>query len=132
MNSYNHYSYGAIGDWMYRVMVGLDTYENEPGYKHILIRPHVGGGFSYASASLHTYYGLLSNSWKIENNQLQMEVEIPVNTIASIFIPAKTISAITENGTSLDAIKDIKVIGLENGFVHLEIGSGNYQFTARQ
>ncbi len=57
MNSFNHYSYGAIGDWMYRVMVGLDTYEDGPGYKHIRIMPHPGGGFTKAQASLETNYG---------------------------------------------------------------------------
>ncbi len=66
MNSFNHYAYGAIGDWMYRKMVGLDTYEDGAGYKHIKIKPHIGGGFTSASASLDTYYGKVSNSWKIE------------------------------------------------------------------
>ena len=44
MNSFNHYAYGAIGDWMYRIMVGIDTYEDGVGYKHSRIKPHVGGG----------------------------------------------------------------------------------------
>ena len=48
MNSFNHYAYGAIGDWMYRVVAGLDTYEDAPGYKHIKIKPHIGGGLTNA------------------------------------------------------------------------------------
>ena len=57
MNSFNHYSYGAIGDWMYRVAAGLDTYEDGPGYKHIKVMPHLGGGFTSVAADLQTYYG---------------------------------------------------------------------------
>ncbi len=97
MNSFNHYSYGAIGDWMYRVMVGIDTYEDGVGYKHIKIQPHIGGGFTNAAASLKTYYGTVSNSWKIEDNKIIMDVEIPANTIATVYIPAADKNAVTEN-----------------------------------
>src|SRR5665213_817354 len=86
MNSFNHYAYGAIGDWMYRKMVGIDTYEDGVGYKHIRINPHIGGDFTYASASLDTYYGKVSNSWKIENGNLSRDVEIPANTKATVFV----------------------------------------------
>ena len=66
MNSYNHYAYGAIGDWMYRTVAGLDTYEDGVGYKHIRIKPVIGGDFTSVSASLKTYYGLASVSWKMD------------------------------------------------------------------
>ena len=128
MNSYNLYSYGAIGDWMYRVMVGLDTYEDGPGYKHIKVQPHIGGGFTNASASLQTYYGKLSNSWKIENNKIIMDVEIPANTTATIYLPAANANAVTESGKALQAISEIKITGNEDGYMVLEIGSGNYHF----
>ena len=69
MNSFNHYSYGAIGDWMYRVMTGLDTYADQPGYKHIRIMPHPGGGFTNATASLETYYGKASSGWEVKDGK---------------------------------------------------------------
>lgn len=128
MNSFNHYSYGAIGDWMYRKMVGIDTYEDGVGYKHIKIQPHIGGGFTFASASLETYYGKVSNSWKINAGQLIMEVEIPANTIATVFIPADSGEEIEESGKKLSQIKEIKVIGSEDGYRTLELGSGVYHF----
>ena len=65
MNSFNHYAYGAIGDWMYRTIAGLDTYEDGVGYKHSRIKPHTGGEFTQVSAELETYYGKLSSTWKI-------------------------------------------------------------------
>ncbi len=128
MNSFNHYAYGAIGDWMYRVMVGLDTYEDGAGYKHIRIQPHIGGGLTHASAALKTYYGTLSSGWKMEKDKIIMDVEIPANTNATIYMPASAANAVTESGNALQS--DIKVVGTENGYVVLKVGSGVYHFAA--
>ncbi|HSC55099.1 MAG TPA: glycoside hydrolase family 78 protein [Phnomibacter sp.] len=128
MNSFNHYAYGAIGDWMYRKMVGLDTYEDGPGYQHIKVQPHIGGGFTHASASLQTNYGKLSSGWKLEGNKLTMHVEIPANTTATVYVPAKTVESVTENGKPVNTHTDIKMQGLENGYVVLQVGSGMYVF----
>ena len=132
MNSFNHYAYGAIGDWMYRVMVGIDTYEDGVGYKHIKIQPHVGGGFTNASASLKTYYGTVSNSWKIDADKFMMDVEIPSNTKADVFIPANNVSLITENNRAVSQVDDIKFSGMENGYAIMEIGSGQYHFIVKR
>jgi len=132
MNSFNHYSYGAIGDWMYRVMVGIDTYEDGVGYKHIKIQPHIGGGFTNAAASLQTYYGTLSSGWKIEGGKIILDVEIPANTTATVYIPSTDAGSVTENGLLLTAAKDITPAGTENDFVVVKIGSGKYHFEAKQ
>jgi alpha-L-rhamnosidase len=126
MNSFNHYAYGAIGDWMYRVVAGLDTYEDGPGYKHIKIQPHIGGGLTNASASLQTYYGKASSGWKIEGNKIILDVEIPANTKATVLVPVDNADRIKENGMPLS--KDIEVTGTENGYTGLKIGSGKYHF----
>jgi alpha-L-rhamnosidase len=132
MNSFNHYSYGAIGDWMYRQMVGLDTYEDGVGYQHIRVKPHIGGGFSFASASLQTYYGKLSGGWKLEGDKINMDIEIPANTTATVFVPAANAEAITESGQPLSAVTDIKITGKEDEYVILNLGSGTYHLSARQ
>jgi alpha-L-rhamnosidase len=126
MNSYNHYAYGAIGDWMYRVMAGLDTYEDGPGYKHIKIKPHIGGGFTHATASLQTYYGKLGSGWKLEGDKLVMDVEIPVNTMATVYVPVKSGESVTER---FGAIADAKI---EEGYKVFILGSGAYQFTVNK
>lgn len=88
MNSFNHYAYGAIGEWMYRNVAGINTDEAAPGYKKIIIRPRAGGGLTHASATLQTYYGKLSSEWKLQTDgSLVLDVEIPANTTAKIFIP---------------------------------------------
>jgi alpha-L-rhamnosidase len=111
---------------MYRKMVGLDTYEDGVGYKHIKVQPHIGGGFTNATASLKTYYGTVSSGWKIQGNTTMLDVEIPANTTATVFIPAPNAAAITEGGNALPA--SIKVDGSENGYVMVNIGSGSYHF----
>jgi alpha-L-rhamnosidase len=117
---------------MYRKMVGLDTYEDGPGYKHIKIQPHIGGGFTNATASLQTYYGKLSNSWKVENDRILMDVEIPANTTATVYIPAANADAVTESGKPLSSLSDIKIAGSKDGYVALQLGSGIYHFETRK
>jgi Bacterial alpha-L-rhamnosidase. len=121
MNSFNHYAYGAIGDWMYRVVAGIDTYEDAPGYKHIKIQPHIGGGLTEVSASLETYYGKVASHWKVDGGKLLLEVTIPANTKATVFIP--TTGEITENNKPVTATRG-------NGYAQLELGSGHYVFSA--
>jgi alpha-L-rhamnosidase len=128
MNSFNHYAYGAIGDFMYRVVTGIDTYEDEPGYKHISIHPHIGGGLTYANADLQTYYGKISSHWKTENDKTYFDVEIPANTSADVVLPAADVSNVTESGNVLSSVKDIKIVGKQNGNVTIHIGSGSYHF----
>jgi alpha-L-rhamnosidase len=128
MNSFNHYAYGAIGDWMYRTITGLDTYEDGVGYKHSRIKPIIGEGFTNASASLDTYYGKLSCTWKIEEDKLAMDIDVPANTTATVYIPASGPEKITEGGKVLTLVKEIEVLGTENGTVMLKVGSGKYKF----
>ncbi len=128
MNSFNHYAYGAIGDWMYRVVAGIDT--DGVGYKKIKIKPHTGGNLTNAAADLQTYYGKVSSHWKLENGKLQMDVEIPANTTATIYIPADSADGVMESGKSLSLIKEIAVKGMDNGYVVLKVGSGVYHFSA--
>jgi alpha-L-rhamnosidase len=129
MNSFNHYSYGAIGDWMYRVMVGMDTYTDGPGYKHIKIMPHPGGGFTHATASLQTYYGNLSSGWEIKDGKTYYTIEVPANTSADIFLPAAQAGDITLDDKALALDKDITVGTPEDGYIKLQAGSGVYHFT---
>jgi alpha-L-rhamnosidase len=128
MNSYNHYAYGAIGDWMYRVMAGIDTYEDGVGYKHIMIKPHIGGGLTDVSATLDTYYGEVSDAWKVKNDKLLMDVEIPPNTRATVYVPAENKDSVTENGVVVSNIKDLKVNSFKDGYIILDLGSGSYHF----
>jgi len=128
MNSFNHYAYGAIGDWMYRTITGINLDEDAPGYKKIIIRPYLTDSLSFASASLETYYGKVSSEWKKENGNLVLNVEVPANTTATVFIPAKDTDYISENGKKLSEVKEIEVISKTDNYVPVKLGSGRYAF----
>jgi alpha-L-rhamnosidase len=128
MNSFNHYAYGAIGDWMYRVSAGIDTYASDPGYKKIKIMPHPGGKLDYVDADLETYYGPVSSHWKQQDGRFILDATIPVNTTADIYIPASAAGAVKESGVALADHPEIKVLRQEGDYVVVETGSGNYHF----
>jgi alpha-L-rhamnosidase len=129
MNSYNHYAYGAIGDWMYRTIAGLDTQEDGPGYKHIRIKPHIGGNLTEVKAKLDTYYGAAGSAWQLdEKGNLTLHVEIPCNTKAIIHIPSVQGGQITESGEPVSENDTLRIIGSEDGYEIIETGSGKYVF----
>lgn len=130
MNSFNHYAYGAIGDWMYRQMAGLDTYEDGVGYKHIRVKPLPGGGFAHAEATLKTYYGETKAGWKLDGSSLQLDVTVPPNSRATIYIPTTAADGITESGLALAQAEGLNVTGQDGGYVVVEAGSGSYSFRA--
>jgi alpha-L-rhamnosidase len=130
MNSYNHYAYGAIGDWMYRVIAGIDTKTEGAGYKQIVIKPTLGGKMQNASADYETNYGKVSSHWKADGVNVTLDVEIPPNTTATVYIPAGNGSAVTESGKPLSSEPDIKVTEPVAGYVVVNVGSGSYHFSA--
>lgn len=132
MNSFNHYAYGAIGDWMYRVVAGLDTYEDGAGYHHSRISPHPGGNLFYASADLQTGYGLLSCHWRLKNDSLLADVVVPANTTSTFYIPAPEGGLILEGGQPLPSVESIRVEGVERGHLIVTLGSGEYHFKVSQ
>jgi len=87
MNSFNHYAYGAIGEWMYERVAGLAPDPAHPGYKHFFVRPLIGGPLTSASASLETPYGKARSSWTLQGETIEMSVEVPPNSTATIEFP---------------------------------------------
>jgi alpha-L-rhamnosidase len=87
MNSFNHYAYGAIGMWMYSVVAGISLDESHPGYKHIFIEPHPGGGLTRAKVAIDSVYGKVACEWQIAGGKLTLKVEIPPNTTATVKLP---------------------------------------------
>ena len=85
IGSHNHYSKGAVGEWFYRVVAGIEI--GEPGYKQIIIKPRPSGGLTWAKATVESMYGLISSSWQLEERLFQLEVVIPPNTTAVIYLP---------------------------------------------
>lgn len=86
MNSFNHYSYGSIGDWLYRYAVGIR--ETSPGYRTFVVDPHAGGGFKFMEASTVTPYGKIRVRWEAEGDVVKsLEVTVPAGTRADVHCP---------------------------------------------
>ena len=86
MNSFNHYAYGAIGEWLYRVVAGFEIDEENPGYKHAVLYPRIGGNLSFVKASYKTVYGNLSVNWEAEEDSITLKVCVPHNTTATLYL----------------------------------------------
>jgi len=130
MNSFNHYAYGAVGAWMYAVIGGIDLDPDQPGYKHIIMRPQPGGGLTFARAELQCMYGKISSAWTWENDKFEWSMMIPANTSAIVFVPAKDRSDITENGRPLQSSEGITFLHMEDSYAVLAVEPGSYTFSA--
>jgi alpha-L-rhamnosidase len=127
MNSFNHYAYGAIGDWMYRVIAGINTDESSPGFHKIIIAPHPGGKLTSTQAELETLYGKVKSAWSIDNGIFTLDVIVPPNTTAQIVLPSVT-DQITESGLDINTEKEITGIQKIGNDAQLNVGSGTYHF----
>jgi alpha-L-rhamnosidase len=131
MNSFNHYAYGAIGDWLYQVVAGIELDPDTPGYKRILIRPQPGGQLTYAGASLDSMYGTIESKWIREGDEFQLIVTIPANTEGVVHLPAQPVGDISEQGQALGQVEGIREVQQEREAVILALGSGHYHFRVK-
>jgi alpha-L-rhamnosidase len=128
MNSYNHYAYGAVGEWLFRVAAGIDTDPQQPGYQHSVIRPRPGGGLTHVRASYETLYGTLLTDWTLTNGRMHLVVKVPANTRASIWLPNAEIASVQENHAPLAAAAGVRDAKQDGADVRLEAGAGEYEF----
>jgi len=128
MNSLNHYAYGAIGKWLYSTVAGIDIDEENPGYKHIIIKPNPGGKLTHAKAKINTMYGLASSSWKIEDDQFLLSIVVPANTMSYIHFPVEDLNSVIIDGGSVTANSKMNIIEDQNGRSVVRTGSGSYTF----
>ena len=129
MNSFNHYAFGAVGDWMYRTIGGLDLDPAAPGYKRARIAPRTGAGLTSASASLETAYGTLSSEWHLDHGQFVLDVTVPANTTAEVTLWDTLVDRVRESGAALHLAAGVHTVVQQSRDVRVEIGSGRYTFT---
>lgn len=131
MNSFNHYAYGAIGDWLYQVVAGIAIDTDAPGYKRVLIQPQPGGGLTCASASFESMYGRVESKWTLAEDAFNLTVTIPANTEGVVYLPAQSVHNITEQGQALNQVEGIYKIQQEETHIILTLGSGQYNFSTK-
>lgn len=129
MNSYNHYAYGSIGDWLYRVAAGIDTDRERPGYKRIAIKPHINQALSFVQATYQSMYGEITSSWETRpDGTTSLSITIPPNTDAVVTLPGARESDVRESGTSLQEAAGVRMIRQTEAGTQVELGSGQYRF----
>jgi alpha-L-rhamnosidase len=126
MNSFNHYAYGAIGEWLFSDIAGIRI--AEPGYSRFQIIPVPGGDLNHAKAILHSPFGKIESSWDIEEDRFTLEVEVPVNTIAEVHLPYADRASVRVNGRPLAGTEEIRHSEQSGSVVLIEVGSGRYIF----
>ena len=129
MNSFNHYAYGAVGAWMYEVMAGINVDAEEPGYKHVIIKPEPGGAFSFVAASHQSPYGRVAVAWNLQQGFMQLSVEIPPNTRATVELPGARLAAVLESGLPLALAQGVTNTQELGSTVIFDSGSGRYSFS---
>ena len=126
MNSYNHYAFGSVIAWVYRYAAGIDTTPESPGFKEIIIHPHLDARMTSARAEYESIYGKIVSDWKgTPAGPFSLSVTIPANTSARVFLPAIAGAQLSEDGSPVGA-------RVENGSYVIELGSGSYRFEVRQ
>ena len=123
MNSFNHYAYGAIGEWLYSHVAGIQLDENNPGYKHFFLVPHPGNRMNNVKASFNSMYGEIVSNWNIEEGKMVYTVEIPANTRATVKLPKAKLEDV-----SMDEDQVPTSTQLDDELV-IELGSGKYKFS---
>ena len=127
MNSFNHYAYGAVGEWMYRTLAGVSA--AEPGYRKALIAPTPGNGITSADFTHQTPYGEIESKWtKRDDDKFKLTVKVPANTTATVRIPALSVGLVTESGRPLASADHVSGIVDEGNTVSVQVASGTYQF----
>lgn len=126
MNSFAHYSFGAVYQWMVENIGGIRT--ESPAYKSIVIKPTLDGKLTSAQVGYDSIRGPIATAWKITNGQLTLDVTIPPNTTATVFVPAKQAEQITESGRPLTQAVGVKFLRMSGDCVVLAVESGTYRF----
>ncbi len=129
MNSFNHYWLGCVSEWLFTQAAGIDT--DGPSFQHIVIHPEIvspTNGFSWVKSSYNSIRGKISSDWKLKHNRFHLDVTIPGNCTATVYVPAKDVANVTEGGKPAAQAKGVKFLRMKDGLAIFEVGSGQYAF----
>lgn len=139
MNSFNHYAYGAVAEWMYSYIAGIDTDESAAGFKHIILHPvpdnrtNLPAGqekITHAGATYNSVHGKIASAWATDDNGLTYKAEIPANTTATLYLPTESENdEFFEGGRPAAEAEGVTFEGIVNGKAVFTLGSGKYSFT---
>ncbi|WP_207535197.1 family 78 glycoside hydrolase catalytic domain [Desertivirga arenae] len=128
--SNNHLMLGHLMEWFYSGLGGIRSAQGSIAFKDIEINPQVVGDLSSAKVDYHSPYGLISSDWKKSSDRFEINVTVPANTTATIYLPATRAENIQEGGAALSAKNGAQLLGIKDGKALVRVGSGTYRFSA--
>ncbi|GBF20184.1 MULTISPECIES: alpha-L-rhamnosidase [Arenibacter] len=129
MNSFSHYAFGSVAEWMFQHAIGIDI--EDDGYRNIIIKPSISKEMDYINGSYKSICGTISSAWNWKGKEVLMNIEIPVNTTAKVHIPTAEISSIKEGNKTLSKVASVTILESNDQETILEIGSGTYSFRVK-
>ncbi len=130
MNSFNHWALGSVGEWAWRELAGLNPDEAKPGFKHVVIRPRTGGGFTWIKSRYPSIRGPFVSEWSQNGNAFTLHVAVPPNATATVHVPAQDAATVTEGGTLASQAVGVSFLRNEEGCAVYAIESGDYTFAS--
>lgn len=129
--SNNHLMLGHIMEWFYNGLAGINQSDSSVAYHDIILKPEPVGDITHVKGSYQSVYGVIKSEWEKKDNKFLMNVQIPVNTRATVYLPATGNSIILENGKPVTHRTDLQFAGFEKGRAVIKTGSGTYRFTVK-
>ncbi|MEN8193550.1 MAG: family 78 glycoside hydrolase catalytic domain [Bacteroidota bacterium] len=126
--SHNHVMTGSIDAFFYKTLAGININENYPGCERIILKPYIPETLSHVKASVETIRGKVGIHWENNDSELRVNVEIPANVTADLYLPSETESKIYDGEILASNSNGIKFIGSTEGYVHYTVNSGKYKF----
>lgn len=132
MNSFNHYSYGAIMEWMYESMAGIAKDPAHPGFRHFFLRPHLDptGKITHVGGSHVSPYGEIVSEWQVNGRKLAYRAAVPANSTATLRLPTADPSTVREGRTPLSRVDGVEHLGFADGVASYRLPSGRYELTS--
>jgi alpha-L-rhamnosidase len=128
--SYNHCAYGSVGEWVWRELAGINPDDEQPGYKHFVIRPRPCPGLSWVKAEYDSIRGKIVSDWEMRERRFTLRVAVPVGSTATVCVPAKDADVVTESGVPAAQAEGVKFVKMEAGTAVFAVESGRYVFQA--
>jgi alpha-L-rhamnosidase len=132
MNSFNHYSLGSCGQWLYEQVAGIAQTPDGDSFQKLVIRPRIAGPLTHAAAHYDSIRGRISTDWKLQGGRLTFAVTIPPNVSATVYLPTAAAAGVTESGKPAADSAGIKVLEAEPNTAVFEVQSGSYTFNAAE
>ena len=154
MNSFNHFAFGAVGEWMVRTIGGIEVVDDYPAFgtvtltpvldgpvkssaegrrafEHVLLRPMLGGGVTWAKCSHDSISGRFTVSWKVDGDVLTYECTVPANASATLELPATSVAGVTEGGQPLEKVPGLYPRPVRDARISIDLAAGTYRFTSK-